>query len=86
MASTEQARMVPLRVIEVAMRDHDRLAGYLEHPECRLEGRVRTVDDQAEAVALGDDLTAKCRQPAVHRLLSLHVSDLVDPVVHQSQR
>jgi hypothetical protein len=55
---TEQTRVVPLGVIQAAAQDHYRLAGYLKYPECRLEGRVSTVDDHAEAVTLGNDLAA----------------------------
>src|SRR3984957_9936358 len=86
MIGAQQPRVMPAGVVQVAVRDHHRLARRGQDAGGRLQRGMSAVDDDAEPVALSHDVAAEVSQAAMNRVLGLHVADVVDPVMHQRQR
>ena len=55
--------MVPAGVVQVAVRDHNGLAGGLQDADGGLEGGVGAVDDHAQPIALGHASRPKAVSP-----------------------
>src|SRR5262249_61355307 len=69
MLGAEQTRMMPVGVVQVAVRNHDWVIRVRQHADGRLECRVGAVDNDAERVAFSHDVTPELARSAMRRLL-----------------